>query len=102
MVACAGLPPQPALDLTSVRELEALRDAFIAYPGNRQCIFNYFFLNVVENVAARVKPDGVNELRWREALQRAGGPDNPDHLYPVQANGFKDLLLRKTAQVKIS
>eukprot|EP00884_Botryococcus_braunii_P011308 jgi/Botrbrau1/20178/Bobra.0173s0076.1 len=93
-----GLPPQPAADLTAVRELEALRDAFYAYPGNRLCIFNHFFLNVVENPAARVKPDGVNELKWREALQRAGGPDNAEQLYPVQANGFKDLLLRKNAQ----
>ena len=37
---------------------------------------------------------GVDELQWREALQRAGGADNPDHLWPVLAQGFKDLLGR--------
>jgi hypothetical protein len=40
----------------------------------------------------------VDDLRWREALQRAGGADNPDHLWPVQASGFSDLLARKGAQ----
>eukprot|EP00887_Chlorella_sp_A99_P000139 scaffold16.g139.t1 len=40
----------------------------------------------------------VDELQWREALQRAGGPDNEDHLWPVLAQGFKDLLARKAAQ----
>lgn len=51
-------------------------------------------LNVVDNPAARVKPAAVDELQWRAALQRAGGPDNPDHLWPVLAQGFKDLLAR--------
>lgn len=49
---------------------------------------------MVDNPAARVKPAGVDELQWRAALQRAGGPDNPDHLWPVLAQGFKDLLAR--------
>jgi len=56
-------------------------------------------VNVVDNPAARVKPGGVDELRWRAALQRAGGPDNPNRLWPVQATGFKDLIARKHAQV---
>lgn len=32
--------------------------------------FQYLFLNVVENPAARVKPPNVDELQWREAMQR--------------------------------
>ncbi len=40
----------------------------------------------------------MDELAWREALARAGGPDNPDHLWPVLARGFGDLLARKAAQ----
>lgn len=56
---------------------------------------------MVDDPAARVKPPGVDELRWRAALQRAGGPDNPDRLWPVQAIGFKDLIARKNAQVPL-
>lgn len=48
----------------------------------------------MENPAARVKPPNVDELQWREAMQRAGGPDNPDRLWPVLAQGFTDLLAR--------
>ena len=67
-------------------------------PGNHRYRFQYLFLNVVENPAARIKPADVDELQWREALRRAGGPDNPEHLWPVQAQGFKGLLARKAAQ----
>ena len=37
----------------------------------------------------------MDELAWREALRRAGGPYN---LWPVQAQGFEALLQRKAAQ----
>lgn len=40
----------------------------------------------------------MDELQWREALRRAGGLNNPDNLWPVQAQGFAGLLARKTAQ----
>ena len=62
--------------------------------GNPRYRFEHLLLNVVSNPAARVKPGGVDELAWREALQRAGGADNPDQLWPVLAQGFKDLLAR--------
>lgn len=54
---------------------------------------------MVDNPAARVKPPDADELQWRAALQLAGGPENPDRLWPVQAKGFKDLIARKNAQV---
>lgn len=100
-----GLGPGAAQgpDLSAVRELESIKDAFVpgGTPGgaaNPRYRFQYLLLNVVENPAARVKPPGVDELQWREALQRAGGPDNPDHLWPVPATGFRDLLSRRAAQ----
>lgn len=53
----------------------------------------------MENPAARqAKPPDVDELRWREAIRKAGGENNSDKLWPVVANGFQDLLKRKAAQ----
>jgi len=42
---------------------------------------------------------GVDELQWREAMQRAGGEGNAKNLWPVLALGTRDLLARKQAQV---
>ena len=61
----AGLPAQP--DLGAARDLEALREAFT--PGAPHFRFQHLLLNVVAAPAARAKPPGVDELRWREALQ---------------------------------
>ena len=44
---------------------------------------------------------GVDELQWREAMQRAGGEGNARNLWPVLALGTKDLLARKHAQVRL-
>ncbi len=62
---CAGLAAQP--DLGAARDLEALREAYM--PGAPRFRFQHLLLNVVDAPAARVKPPGVDELRWREALQ---------------------------------
>ena len=40
----------------------------------------------------------MDELAWREALVRAGGPNNLDRLWPVLATGMSDLLQREAAQ----
>ena len=63
------------------------------------CHYELYWHRVSQANACRVKPLDVDELQWREALQRAGGPENPDRLWPVPAKGFKDLIARKTAQV---
>ena len=44
---------------------------------------------------------GVDDLAWREAVQRAGGADNPDRLWPVLAAGLTDLRSREAAQVRL-
>ncbi|CAK0758941.1 hypothetical protein CVIRNUC_002659 [Coccomyxa viridis] len=93
----SGLPAQ-ADQLVAIKQLEAIRDAYQAAPGNLRSRFQHLFLNVVENPASRVKPDGVDELQWREAMQRAGGEGNARNLWPVLALGTRDLLARKHAQ----
>jgi len=41
------------MDLAAIRELEALRDAFVPRPGNQRFRFHYLFLNVVDDPAQR-------------------------------------------------
>ncbi len=93
-----GFQPAAAPDDSAIRELQSLRDAYVPAPGNHRYRFARLLLNVVADPAQRVKPPDVDELAWREALARAGGPDNPDNLWPVLARGFGDLLARKAAQ----
>ncbi|CAL5227117.1 g10026 [Coccomyxa viridis] len=93
----SGLPAQPD-QLVAIKQLEAIKDAYQAAPNNLRSRFQHLFLNVVDNPASRVKPDGIDELQWREALQRAGGEGNAKNLWPVLALGTRDLLARKQAQ----
>jgi hypothetical protein len=85
---------QQMTDDSAVRDLQNIKDSYTT--GNTR--FQYLFLNVVKDPAARVKPRDIDELQWREALRRAGGPDNPHNLWPVPYNGFKGLLDRKASQ----
>eukprot|EP00878_Enallax_costatus_P003171 GHUV01003371.1.p1 GENE.GHUV01003371.1~~GHUV01003371.1.p1 ORF type:complete len:463 (+),score=140.84 GHUV01003371.1:198-1586(+) len=78
-------------------ELEAVATAYM--PNHPSFKFQHLFLSVVDNPAQRVKPPRVlDELSWKQALRDAGGPDNPDRLWPVVASGFHDLLTRGQAQ----
>lgn len=85
---------QQLSDDSAVRDLQNIKDSYT--PGHAR--FQYLFLNVVKDPAARVKPKDIDELKWREALRRAGGPNNPHNLWPVPYNGFKGLLDRKASQ----
>lgn len=49
--------------------------------------------------AASCVTAGIGDLDWREATARAGGPNNPNRLWPVAVRGFDELLKRKNAQV---
>ena len=71
--SCAGLAAQP--DLGAARDLEALREAYT--PGAPRFRFQHLLLNVVDAPGARAKPPGVDELRWREALQVPSTAANP-------------------------
>ena len=35
-------------------------------------------VQVVDNPASHVKPANVDEIRWRQVLSQAGGPNNAD------------------------
>jgi len=66
------------MDLAAIRELEALRDAFVPRPGNQRFRFHYLFLNVVDDPAQRVKPPGP---RWvgKRGWKRPQTPEGCSH-----------------------
>lgn len=85
-------------DDSAIRELQSIKESYVAGPNNSRFKFQHLFLNVIKDPAQRVKPNDIDELQWREAMRRAGGPDNPQNLWPVPYNGFNGLLQRKSAQ----
>lgn len=60
----AGLPAQTD-QLVAIKQLEAIKDAYQAAPGNLRSRFQHLFLNVVDNPASRVKPDGAPGIHMR-------------------------------------
>ena len=84
MLSCAtsgaGLPAQPD-QLVAIKQLEAIRDAYLAAPGNLRSRFQHLFLNVVDNPASRVKPDG-------KTPSAASGVQLQDCVPPLPATSY--------------
>jgi hypothetical protein len=82
------------------QEVEALEAALDPTPENSRYRFRALLHEMRPDPATRVKPKGVDELRWREALEEVGGERNAEHMWPVQAQGFTELSARYNAQTK--
>ena len=83
--------------LVPERELMAIATAYNADPHNPDYRFRHFFHNVVEP-HRRVRPPGVDELKWRKLLEEVGGEHNGNGLWPVPGDGFKTLFERAQVQ----
>eukprot|EP00897_Mesotaenium_endlicherianum_P000825 jgi/Mesen1/10743/ME000901S10098 len=94
----AGMAPLAVVPLPD-RELQALLSAYTEEPSNAAYQFRYLFLSVTPP-EARVKPAGVSELMWSEALRRLEGLEGSERavLWPEPAQGFKDLSNRLRLQ----
>ena len=68
--------PVPQSQDAAAKEINEIQAAYT--PTSPSFKFQYLFLNVVENPALRVKPPNVDDIRWRQVLAQAGGPNNPD------------------------
>ncbi|KAG2433784.1 hypothetical protein HXX76_008142 [Chlamydomonas incerta] len=94
-----GLDPSGLTQDDAVRALTRLAAAYT--PSSADYRFQTLFASVVERPEQRVKPAGhVDENRWRAALAAIKGPDNPQKLWPVAANGFRDLNTRSRMQAE--
>lgn len=59
------------------RELETIVAAY--NPSSSGYKFQSLFLNVVPDASRHVKPAGLlDEVKWKQALRDAGGPNNPE------------------------
>ncbi|KAH9567533.1 hypothetical protein CY35_03G031800 [Sphagnum magellanicum] len=81
------------------REIQAIVDAYKDEPGNPQYAFKHLLLSVTDP-AARVKPVGVSDIMWAEAMNKLEGMDSNDRerLWPELVHGFKDLSRRVKLQ----
>jgi nuclear pore complex protein Nup54 len=81
------------------REIQAIVDAYKDEPGNPQYAFKHLLLSVTDP-AARVKPVGVSDIMWAEAMNKLEGMDSTDRerLWPELVHGFKDLSRRVKLQ----
>jgi nuclear pore complex protein Nup54 len=106
VAAPVAAPPPNALaaatatTLLPQKEIQAIAEALIDAPDNPRYRFRALLHNIVPDAAARQKPPGVDELKWREAIEECGGERNPEHLWPVLHRGFGELCARYGEQKK--
>lgn len=84
------------------RDIQAIVDAYKEEPGNPKYAFKYLLLSVTDP-QHRVKPPGVSEIMWAEAMAKLEGMDSADRerLWPQLVQGFKDLSNRLKLQDEV-
>eukprot|EP00249_Psilotum_nudum_P009678 c22089_g1_i1 orf=736-2061(-) len=81
------------------REVQAIVDAYKDDPGNPRYGFRHLLLSVTD-ASMHVKPLGVSDIMWAEAMNKLEGMDTKDRerLWPELVQGFKDLSRRLKLQ----
>ncbi|KMZ63037.1 Nuclear pore complex protein Nup54 [Zostera marina] len=90
--------PLPLVD----RDVMAIVDAYKDEPGNPKHSFRHLLLSVTDP-ATRVKPLGVSDIMWAEAMGKLEGMESADRerLWPQLVQGFKDLSHRLKLQDEV-
>ncbi|KAK7363940.1 hypothetical protein VNO80_12215 [Phaseolus coccineus] len=84
------------------RDVQTVVDAYKEDPGNPKYAFKHLLFSVTEP-QFRVKPAGVSDIMWAEAMGKLEGMDSADRerLWPQLAQGFKDLSQRLKIQDEV-
>ncbi|KAL2332674.1 hypothetical protein Fmac_013887 [Flemingia macrophylla] len=84
------------------RDVQAIVDAYKEDPGNPKYAFKHLLFSVTEP-QFRVKPAGVSDIMWAEAMGKLEGMESADRerLWPQLAQGFKDLSQRLKIQDEV-
>lgn len=95
-------PVAPLTRSLADRDLQAIVDAYREDPGNPKYSFRHLLFSVTDP-AARVKPVGVSDIMWAEAMGKLEGMDSLDRerLWPQLVQGFKDLSHRLKLQDEV-
>ncbi|KAK3223628.1 hypothetical protein Dsin_010653 [Dipteronia sinensis] len=81
------------------RDIQAIVEAYKDDPTNPKYAFKYLLFSVTEP-QFRVKPAGVSDIMWAEAMGKLEGMESTDRerLWPQLVQGFKDLSQRLKLQ----
>ncbi|KAG4989992.1 hypothetical protein AAZX31_11G253900 [Glycine max] len=84
------------------RDVQTIVDAYKDDPGNPKYAFKHLLFSVTEP-QFRVKPAGVSDIMWAEAIGKLQGMESPDRerLWPQLVQGFKDLSQRLKIQDEV-
>ncbi|KAJ0095290.1 hypothetical protein Patl1_16922 [Pistacia atlantica] len=84
------------------RDIQAIVDAYKDDPTNPKYAFKHLLFSVTEP-QYRVKPAGVSDIMWAEAMGKLEGMDSTDRerLWPQLVQGFKDLSHRLKVQDEV-
>ncbi|KAH9772654.1 nuclear pore complex protein NUP54 [Citrus sinensis] len=88
-------PVAPLQFSLAERDIQAIVDAYKEEPTNPKYAFKHLLFSVTEP-QFRVKPPGVSDIMWAEAMGKLEGMDSTDRerLWPQLVQGFKDLSNR--------
>ncbi|KAK4762598.1 hypothetical protein SAY86_008366 [Trapa natans] len=84
------------------REIQTILDAYKEDPGNPKYAFKHLLFSVTDP-RLRVKPAGVSDIMWSEAMGKLEGMESTDRerLWPQLVQGFKDLSSRLKLQDEV-
>ncbi|XP_050375168.1 nuclear pore complex protein NUP54 [Argentina anserina] len=84
------------------RDIQAIVDAYKDEPGNPKYAFKHLLFSVTDP-QFRVKPAGVSDIMWAEAMGKLEGLSSTDRerLWPELVQGFKDLSQRLKLQDEV-
>ncbi|XP_031386059.1 nuclear pore complex protein NUP54 [Punica granatum] len=95
-------PVAPLAFSLADRDIQAIVDAYKEDPGNPKYAFKHLLFSVTDP-HYRVKPAGVSDVMWAEAMGKLEGMESTDRerLWPELVQGFKDLSNRLKLQDEV-
>ena len=60
--------------------------------------FKAFFYNIAQDPRQKVKIQNIDERTWHELLDKVGGEENENGLWPCRVDGFDGLYQREQGQ----
>ncbi|XP_057543569.1 nuclear pore complex protein NUP54 [Amaranthus tricolor] len=84
------------------RDIQAIVDAYKDEPTNPKYAFKHLLFSVTDP-QFRIKPAGISDIMWAEAMGKLEGMDstNRERLWPQLVKGFKDLSHRLKLQDEV-